>query len=315
LSIFEIALFALCLLLIAVPLPPSLQDTLILTFLWAGLALAWNIAGGFAGLISFGHAAFFGIGAYASSLLFVRASVTPWLGMLAGGVIAGAFGAVLALICARLRGPFFILSTLAAAEVTRIGALNWASFTGGPEGLSVPPVAGFQNMVFSSKSSYAVLIFGFLVLVYAVVKLLESSRFGYHLFAVRDDADAASAAGVDPLRMRAAAMALSAGITGIGGSLFAQYFLFLDPTFIISPEVSFQFGLLAAIGGMGSAIGPVLGSFLMTPISELLRSYLGGRAAGLHLVIYSAVLIVVMLYAPSGISGLLARLSSRKSMS
>jgi branched-chain amino acid transport system permease protein len=170
-------------------------------------------------------------------------------------------------------------------------------------------------MVFSSKSSYAVLIFGFLVLVYAVVKLLESSRFGYHLFAVRDDADAASAAGVDPLRMRAAAMALSAGITGIGGSLFAQYFLFLDPTFIISPEVSFQFGLLAAIGGMGSAIGPVLGSFLMTPISELLRSYLGGRAAGLHLVIYSAVLIVVMLYAPSGISGLLARLSSRKSMS
>jgi len=312
LSLLEIVLFAICALLIAVRLPPSLQDTLILTFLWAALALAWNIAGGFAGLISFGHAAFFGIGAYASTLLFVRAGVTPWLGMLAGGVIAAAFGAVLALICARLRGPFFILSTLAAAEVARIAALNWASFTGGPEGVSIPPVAGLANMVFASKSAYAVLMFGFLIAVYAIVKLLDASRFGYYLFAVRDDAEAASAAGVDPLRMRTAAMALSAGLSGIGGSLFAQYFLYLDPTFVISPEVSFQFALLAAIGGMGSALGPVLGSFLMTPTSELLRSYLGGHAAGLHLVIYSAVLIVVMLYAPSGIAGLLSRLSSRK---
>jgi len=312
LSLFEIALFAMCVLLIAVLLPPSLQDTVILTFLWAGLALAWNIAGGFAGLISFGHAAFFGIGAYASTLLFVRAGLTPWLGMLAGGVIAAAFGAVLALICARLRGPFFILSTLAAAEVARIGALNWASFTGGPEGVSIPPVAGVANMVFASKSTYAVLMFGFLVVVYAIVKWLDGSRFGYYLFAVRDDADAASAAGVDPLVMRTAAMALSAALTGVGGSLFAQYFLYLDPTFVISPEVSFQFALLAAIGGMGSVVGPVLGSFLMTPVSELLRSYLGGHAAGLHLVIYSAVLIIVMLYAPGGIAGLLSRLWSRK---
>jgi len=312
LSLFEIALFAICVLLIAVRLPPSLQDTVILTFLWAGLALAWNIAGGFAGLISFGHAAFFGIGAYASTLLFVRAGLTPWLGMLAGGVIAAAFGAVLALVCARLRGPFFILSTLAAAEVARIGALNWASFTGGPEGVSIPPVAGVANMVFASKSTYAVLMFGFLVVVYAIVKWLDGSRFGYYLFAVRDDADAASAAGVDPLVMRTAAMALSAALTGVGGSLFAQYFLYLDPTFVISPEVSFQFALLAAIGGMGSVVGPVLGSFLMTPVSELLRSYLGGHAAGLHLVVYSAVLIIVMLYAPGGIAGLLSRLWSRK---
>jgi branched-chain amino acid transport system permease protein len=315
LSIFEIGLFALCVLLMALRLPPSLQDTVILTFLWAGLALAWNIAGGFAGLISFGHAAFFGIGAYASTLLFLRAGVTPWFGMLAGGLIAAAFGTVLALICARLRGPFFILSTLAAAEVARIGALNWASFTGGPEGLSIPPIAGLQNMVFASKSTYAVLMFGFLVAVYAIVKLLDGSRIGYYLFAVRDDAEAASAAGVSPLTMRAAAMALSAGLTGIGGSLFAQYFLYLDPTFVISPEVSFQFALLAAIGGMGSAVGPVLGSLLMTPTSELLRSYVGGHAAGLHLVIYSAVLIVVILYAPSGIAGLLSRLAQRKTAS
>jgi len=311
-SILEILLLVVCVALTVVGLPQSLQDVAVLTFLWAGLALAWNIAGGYAGLISFGHAAFFGIGAYTSTILFVHAAINPWLGIWCGAALTGLFGALLALICARLRGPFLILSTLAAAEVVRIGALNWASLTGGPEGLSIPPVSGLANMVFASKSAYVVMMLLFLLGVYAVTKFLEGSRYGYYLFSVRDDADAASAAGVNPLVVRTAAMALSAGLTGIGGSLFAQYFLYLDPTFVISPELSFQFALLAAVGGLGTAIGPVLGSFLITPMSELLRSYLGNQAAGLHLVIYSALLIVVMLYFPGGIAGALARLAGRR---
>ena len=310
-SIFEIILFAGCIAIAIFGLPQNLQDIAVLTFLWAGLALAWNIAGGYAGLISFGHAAFFGIGAYTSTILFLRLGLSPWLGLWCSGLLSAAFGALLAIICARLRGPFFILSTLAAAEVVRIGALNWASLTGGPEGLSIPPIAGLANMVFASKAGYVVLMLAFLLVVYAVTKWLESSRYGYYLFSVRDDADAASAAGVNPLAVRTAAMALSAGLTGIGGSLFAQYFLYLDPTFMISPDLSFQFALLAAVGGLGTAIGPVLGSFLITPMSELLRSYLGSQAAGLHLVIYSALLIVVMLYFPGGIAGALARITGR----
>ena len=311
-SVLELLLLIVCIALAGVGLPQSLQDVAVLTFLWAGLALAWNIAGGYAGLISFGHAAFFGIGAYTSTILFVRAGITPWIGIWCGAVLTGAFGALLALICARLRGPFLILSTLAAAEVVRIGALNWASLTGGPEGLSIPPVPRLANMVFASKATYVVIMLLFLLGVYAITKFLEGSRYGYYLFSVRDDADAASAAGVNPLAARTAAMALSAGLTGIGGSLFAQYFLYLDPTFVISPEISFQFALLAAVGGLGTAIGPVLGSFLITPMSELLRSYLGSQAAGLHLVIYSALLIVVMLYFPGGIAGALARLAGRR---
>jgi branched-chain amino acid transport system permease protein len=311
-SVLELLLLIICIALASVGLPQSLQDVAVLTFLWAGLALAWNIAGGYAGLISFGHAAFFGIGAYTSTILFVRAGITPWIGIWCGAVLTGAFGALLALICARLRGPFLILSTLAAAEVVRIGALNWASLTGGPEGLSIPPVPGLANMGFASKATYVVIMLLFLLGVYAITKFLEGSRYGYYLFSVRDDADAASAAGVNPLAVRTAAMALSAGLTGIGGSLFAQYFLYLDPTFVISPEISFQFALLAAVGGLGTAIGPVLGSFLITPMSELLRSYLGSQAAGLHLVIYSALLIVVMLYFPGGIAGTLARLAGRR---
>jgi branched-chain amino acid transport system permease protein len=311
-SLFEIGLLIVCVALVAAPMAQNLKDVVVLTFLYAGLALAWNIAGGYAGLISFGHAAFFGIGAYTSTILFVNGGLTPWIGLWAGALTCAVAGAVLAVICARLKGPFFILSTLAAAEVVRIAALNWASLTGGPEGLSILPVPSLANMVFASKTVYAALMLIYLVACYAITKSLECSRYGYYLFAVRDDEDAARAAGINPLLVRSAAMALSAALTGIGGTLFAQYFLYLDPTFMISPELSFQFALLPAVGGLGTAIGPILGSFLITPLSELLRSYLGHAAAGLHLVIYSAGLIVVMLYFPGGLADALRRLTTRK---
>jgi branched-chain amino acid transport system permease protein len=306
-------LLVVCIALVIFLRSQNLLDVLIQSFLWAGVGLAWNIAGGYAGLISFGHAAFFGIGAYTSTILLTTFELTPWIGMWLGAFVAGAFGILLTLICARLRGPFFILSTLAAAEVVRIGALNWATLTGGAEGLAILPVASTVNMVFDSKTTYAALMLCYLVMVYALTKLIEGSRYGFYLFAVRDEEDAASAAGVNPLFERTRAMALSAFLTAVGGSLFAQYFLFLDPTHVISPELSFQFALLPALGGLGTAIGPVLGAFAITPLSEMLRSYLGGGAAGLHLAIYGAVLIVVMLYFPSGIAGALQRLTQGRS--
>jgi branched-chain amino acid transport system permease protein len=306
-SLLELGLLAACIALVALGLPQNLQDVMILTFLWAGLGLAWNIAGGYAGLISFGHAAFFGIGAYTSTILLVQLDITPWVGLWLGGVLSAAGGALLALVCARLRGPFFILSTLAAAEVVRIGALNWATLTGGPEGLAILPTPDALNMVFASKTAYAALMLGYLAALYVLTKLIEASRYGFYLFAVRDDEDAASAAGINPLLVRTGAMSLSAFLTGIGGSLFAQYFLYLDPTHVISPELSFQFALLPALGGLGTAIGPVLGSFAITPLSELLRSYLGEFASGLHLAIYGGVLVVVMLYFPGGIAGAIER--------
>jgi len=311
LSLFELVLLAAFVALVAVRLPQNLQDVVVLTFLWAGLALARNRAGGYAGLISFGHAAFFGIGAYTSTILTAHLGVTPWIGLWIAGLLAAAAGAVVAMICARLRGPFFILSTLAAAEVVRIGALNWVTLTGGPEGLSILPTPSAANMVFASKTAYAVLMLVYLVVVYGVTKVVEGSRYGYYLLAVRDDEDAASAAGVNPLFMRTSAMALSAMLTGIGGTLFAQYFLYLDPTHVISPELSFQLALLPALGGLGTAIGPVLGSVVITPLSELLRSYLGHAAAGLHLAIYGGVLIAVMLHFPGGIAAALDRLATR----
>ena len=284
---------------------PHLADIAILTFLWAGLALAWNISGGYANLISFGHAAFFGIGAYTSTILGLRFEVSPWLGLWVGAVLAALFGAVLAFVFARLRGPFFILSTLAAAEVVRIAALNWSDLTGGAEGLSILPTPSAAGMVFAGKTPYLALAASYMLALFALSKGIERSRFGFHLSAIRDDEDAAAAAGIDPVQVRVIAMALSAALTAVGGSLFAQYFLYLDPTHVISPELSFQFALLAALGGLGTAIGPVLGSLLITPVSELLRAALGNAATGLHLVVYSAVLLWVMLYFPGGLAALL----------
>ena len=161
-----------------------LQDVVILSFLWAGLALAWNIAGGYAGLISFGHAAFFGIGAYTSTHPDVPLRLTPWIGLWLGGPPGGGFAArVLTLVCARLRGPFFILSTLAAAEVVRIGALNWTALTGGAEGLAILPTPSLANMVFASKTVYAALMLGYLVIV--LHRHQDARRLALRLLPVR----------------------------------------------------------------------------------------------------------------------------------
>jgi len=292
----------LCAVAVATVHTPYLLDLMALTFLWAGLGLAWNIAGGYAGLISFGHAAFFGIGAYSSTILFVTAGVSPWVGMCVGALLAALFGAGLTLLFARLRGPFFILSTLAIAEVVRIAAVNARDLTGGSEGLSIPPLPSLGNLVFASKQSYAVMMLAYLAILVVVSKAIERARIGYRLCAVRDEEDAAAATGIDPLRLRTFAMMLSAGFTGIGGTLFAQYFLYLDPLQIISPDTSFQIALLPAFGGIGTTIGPILGAFVIIPASELLRGWLGDAAVGLHLVIYGVLLIVVMLRAPGGLA-------------
>jgi branched-chain amino acid transport system permease protein len=310
-SLVEIAVLASCIIAAAVVSNRYAVDIMIRTFLWAGLALAWNIAGGYAGLISFGHAAFFGIGAYTSTILLLNFGVPPWFGMFAGALIAACAGALLTQVCARLRGPFFILSTLAAGEVVRIAALNWRSLTGGPEGLEIPPVPNVVDMVFKSQWPYVAIIVGYMLAMFALSAFIEQTRYGYYLFATRDNEDGASAIGINPSHMRTAAMALSAATTAIGGTLFAQYFLYLDPTHVISPDISFQFALICAVGGLGTASGPVFGALIIVPLSELLRGLLSQSTSGLHLVIYGIIVIVVILYFPSGVSGAIGRAISR----
>jgi branched-chain amino acid transport system permease protein len=310
LSVIELVVLAGCIAAAAIVTNRHAADVLIQTFLWGGLALAWNIAGGYTGLISFGHAAFFGIGAYTSTILLLRFGISPWIGLIASALTAASAGALLTTVFARLRGPFFILSTLAIGEVTRITALNGQSLTGGAEGLEIAPLESIANMVFAGKTPYLALTLVYMLTLYALSVWIEQSRYGFYLFATRDDEDAASAIGVNPIAMRISAMTLSAALTAIGGTLFAQYFLYLDPTHIISPDISFEFALICAVGGLGTASGPIFGALIVVPASELLRGSLSQSSSGLHLVIYGIIVTVVVLYFPSGISGGIARISS-----
>jgi branched-chain amino acid transport system permease protein len=307
LSVVEIIVLAACVAAALMIANRHAVDIMIRTFLWAGLALAWNIAGGYVGLISFGHAAFFGIGAYTSTILLLSYGVSPWIGLFGGALLAAVAGALLTIVCARLRGPFFILSTLAAGEVTRIAALNWRSLTGGAEGLEIPAIPSATDMVFANQGPYVALVLGYMLLVFCLSVWIERSRYGYYLFATRDNEDGASAIGINPRVTRVSAMALSAALTAIGGTLFVQYFLYLDPTHIISPDISFEFALICAIGGLGTASGPVFGALIIVPASELLRGWLAQSASGLYLVLYGLVVILVILYFPSGVSGAIAR--------
>jgi branched-chain amino acid transport system permease protein len=307
LSVVEIGMLLACAVAAVLVSNEYAGDIMIRTFLWAGLALAWNIAGGFTGLISFGHAAFFAIGAYASTILLLNYGVPPWIGMLAGALLAGCAGGLLTMVCARLRGPFFILSTLAAGEVARITALNWRSLTGGSEGLEIPPTASLTDMVFKNERPYLLLMLAYMIILFSLSAWIEQTRYGYYLFATRDDEEGAAAIGINPRTMRVSAMALSAALTAVGGTLYAQYFLYLDPTHIVSPEISFEFVLICAIGGLGTAGGPVFGALIIIPLSELLRGWLSQSVSGLHLVIYGFVVMIVILYFPSGISGAIAR--------
>jgi branched-chain amino acid transport system permease protein len=162
-------------------------------------------------------------------------------------------------------------------------------------------------MVFANQWPYVGLVLSYMLLVFALSVWIERSRYGYYLFATRDNEDGASAIGIDPRVTRVSAMALSAALTAIGGTLFVQYFLYLDLTHIISPDISFEFALICAIGGLGTASGPVFGALIIVPASELLRGWLSQSASGLYLVLYGLVVILVILYFPSGVSGAIAR--------
>lgn len=276
-------------------------DIIVQIYMWAAAAVAWNLLGGYAGQLSLGHAAFFGIGAYTSSLLFLRTGLTPWLGMLAGGILAALFALVIGYLAIRLRGPFFTLATIALAEVLQILAVYARALTGGSEGLSLPFMASALNMTFDSKRPYALVGLGLLLFALVLSLRIERSRGGYYLVAIREEEDAARAVGVPVLWMKLAAAATSAFLTSLVGTFYAQYVLWIEPSHAFSLDVSVQLALIAIIGGLGTLLGPVVGAALIIPLNMFLRAWLGASFTGLYLVVYGLVLIVVVLYARQGL--------------
>jgi len=276
------------------------KDCLVLTLLWAGVAMGWNILGGYAGQLSIGHAAFFGMGAYVSTLLYINYGLSPWIGMLIGGLMAGGFAFLLGLITLRLRGPFFVLATIAFAEVIRISAISWRSLTRGSLGILIPFNLGFWNMIWRGKDAYIWLTLVYMLLVYIVCRTIESRKFGYYLVALRENNPAALALGIDTAKMKARAAFISAFITAIGGSIYAQYIMFVEPSTVFGIMCSVQMSLIAIIGGLGIAGGPIFGAFLLIPLSTFFRGALT-KYSGLNGLVYGFVLVFVILFMREGL--------------
>jgi len=287
-------------------------DSLILILLWGALSAAWNVASGYAGQVSLGHAAFFGIGAYSAALLSTRWQQSPWLGMLVGVIVSIAAGSVIGYLSNRLRGPYFALSTIAFSQVLLIVASRWRGFTAGSEGIPVPFRPGFSTLGLSHPA-WVYLALSLALLYYLVQLYFERSRVGYQLAGVREDEDAAAALGIASRQLKVIAVMLSAALSSIGGTLWAQYVGFVDPFYVFSVDLSVRFALNTIIGGIGTAMGPYLGSIFITSLETYLRATFSGKTgyAGGYLVIYGCALILVVRFAPEGLTGIAARLRSR----
>ncbi|HXG03493.1 MAG TPA: branched-chain amino acid ABC transporter permease [Candidatus Binatia bacterium] len=282
--------------------------TLTLIFFFAFVGQGWNILGGYAGQFSFGHALFFGIGAYTSALAFIKGGISPWLGMVAGAVLAALVGLLTGHLSFRygLRGAYFALVMLAFAEIFRVAVTNW-EWVGASFGLLVPlrghAPALFQ---FADKRAYYYVILGMLLALTAGVARLERSRLGYEMAAVRENEAAAAALGINPYRVKLVAMALSAAVTALGGTFYVQYFSYVDPTIAFGPAHSVEILLRPILGGAGTLWGPLLGSALLGLLGEATRGLVRAHA-GLHLMLYGLILMVAVVFLPRGVIGLLHR--------
>jgi len=287
----------------------GLESGVWLTFLMmalyvALLAQAWNMLGGYGGQFSFGHAVFFGTGAYVQAMAQLGLGWNAWLALAAAIGAASAVGAGIGALTFRygLRGSYFALVTLAFAEVFRIVSVS-VGFTGGGVGLMLPLRESFGNLQFGSRKGYIVLVLGFVVAALLVTGWLRHSRFGARLQAVRDNEDAARAIGIDPWAVKLGAITLSAAFMGAGGAFYVQVFQYIDPSLAFGPATSVEALVAAIVGGMGTLWGPVLGAALLHLLAELTRN-LFGELPGLNMIVYGVVLVLIVLFAPRGISGL-----------
>lgn len=276
------------------------QHVLILVLLYVALGSAWNILGGFAGQLSLGHAAFFGIGAYTAAVLASKTSLSPWWAILLGPVFVLPIALLVGWICFRLRGPYFTLSTIAIGEMVRLVALNWSDLTGGAVGVVIKP------SIFSgtSKVPYYYIVLVIAGVTIALCHAISRRKLGYYLMAIREDEETAESIGIDATKYKLVALAISASLTAIGGAFYANYFLFVDPTIVLPLALSVEIVLMAIVGGLGTVAGPVLGAVLLKLSSEVFRN----EFAQANLLIYGALLVIVILFMPGGLMGGFRRL-------
>ncbi len=295
------------LLVLALPLltqNPYFLHLLILVLMWVTLGQSWNLLGGYTGQVSFGHAAFFGIGAYTTGIL-VKSGLPPaaaWWGLLLGGLAAMVVSAAIGWICFRLRGPYFALSVLALSEVLRLVALNWKSLTNGAEGILFIPA-------FHGKTGYYYIVLAIAALNFAVIRGVMRSRLGYYFLAIREDQDCAESLGIDTTRYKLYSLLISAFFTGTAGAFYMNYLGFIDPGIVFSIEnISIMMILVTMLGGAATMWGPAVGAVIYILVSEAMRVYVRSG----HLVFFGVLIVAIIIFFPNGIVGTWQEMRERK---
>ncbi len=281
------------------------QNLIITTILFAGLSQAWNILGGYCGQISLGHALYMGIGAYVSTMLLIKLGIPPTLGMFAAAAVAGAAALLVGWPCFRLSGHYYAIATVVVGEIGYLLFLNW-EWVGAASGIYIP--LGAESLLYlqfrTSKVPFHFVVLAFAALTWAAAWLIEGSRWGFSWRAVRDDVTAARSLAVRVFPSKMAAAAISGGLTGMGGAIYAQYVGYIDPDSVLAGHWSILIALPAVLGGVGTLWGPLLGAAVLIPVSELSRSYLGGSGQGVDLMIYGGLIVLVALARPAGLVSL-----------
>ncbi len=293
--------------LAVLPLPITdvyTQNLIILTILYAGLSQAWNILGGYCGQISLGHALYFGIGAYVSTLLFTTLNIPPTIGMIPAGLAAAAIALLVGWPCFRLSGHYYAIATVVVGEIAYLLFLNW-DFVGAATGVTIPfHGQNWVNLQFrTTKLPFHYLCLGFAALTWLTAWFIEGSKWGYAWRAMRDDVIAARSLAVRVFPAKMAAAAISGFFTGVGGAIYAQYVGYIDPDSVLAGTFSILIALPAVLGGLGTLWGPLIGAAILIPTSELTRSYIGG-AGGVDLMIYGGLIVIVSLARPAGLVSL-----------
>lgn len=278
---------------------------MILILLFASMAQAWNIIGGYCGQVSFGHSVFFGIGAYGAGMAVVTYGGTPWLGILIGMVAAAAIAVIISYPCFKLSGHYFAIATFAVVEIFNRIFLVW-DWVGGALGLDYPIIdEGLKNLMWhTSKTGYYYSALVIFVIIFGVVRLLESRPFGYYMRAVREGQETAESLGVNSTAIKLTAMALSASMAALCGAFFVQYNLRVDPPMVMSLDTSMKFVLITIMGGSGTLAGPLLGAAVLIPLQEYTRAFWGGLGGGVDLIIFGLLIILMVVKQPSGMIGI-----------
>jgi len=281
---------------------PYILHCMILTFYFAALGENWNIISGYSGAVSLGHAAFLSLGAYTSTLLLLGFHLSPWLGMLIGGGVAALSGLIICYPAIKLRGPYFVLSTVAFAEILRF-IVSQSKFMGGASGLLIPILreSSFYDFQFVTKIPYYYIMLILTICIVFIAYKLENSKVGLYLMAIREDRDAAQMLGVNVAKYLTVAICISAFLTGVIGTFYVQYMVYISPDAIMGVWESIKIALVAIIGGMGTFIGPLIGAALYFWAGEMVRLVFGSEISGLSPFIYGIVLIVAILLFPRGL--------------